>query len=1641
MSSSRVPAILGALVSSFFLAIPYLAYSQVATGTPSFSAYDSHSGDTVNLQNLNVIVNVPVRSKAGAIPFDYGYVINSYMYPSTVTPQWFAGTDQLNGGIAEQAVWVSYSTSNTTLCPDGIHNTTEYKNWFVYTADNTFHYLPATDFTDLRTDGSGLSCYSTTFTDQVVDATGYTLKATQSSVTSVYDRSGNSILTSGTTAVKDPHGNKISYNSSSHTWTDSLGVTVVTTSAGVLGAWTDVNGGSPQVSFSTTAEHFKTVFGCSGINDSDIANYGFVTGISYPDGTSLAMGFEGTPGNTGDVTGRIGTLTLRAGGTVTYGYSGSNNGINCTYQVPPTMTRQTSDGTTTYTWAAVNNGSGNWGNTTTVTDQGGNNTVYTFTGLTSTGNAAFPVVQALTRVQHYQGSSTLLTTDVYCYNANASNCATAAVSLPVTEVDVYHTVNGMSNSSRTQKTFDAYGNVLTSAQYDFGGTSPVRKSVITYYQVGTTCGALSSGSNINDKPCEVQTSQNGSVIADVKYNFDQYGNLTKTSVWNGSSWIGQSSSNTYNANGTPLKTFDLANNETDYTYASGGYSDGCGSTPNYLFATSVKDVGTGLTVSATYDCMGGVKLTNADANGNATGYCYNSGTSCSGGTADPYWRMLQTIDPYTATMTYTYPTGSSPDTIGYSFKFSSSIEATTLTTDGYGRAINSQTAQSPSGSNYDTTSTSYGWLGNYFTVSTSQPCSALSGSCTTVHAKEYDPLDRPHIESTTSNEALTFTYSVTGSYATDLGVLTPAPAGENSKQSELYYNGLGWLMNICHIGSTASTGSGTVCSTWPTVDGALDAYTYTQGTGYTESYVTRSGTQQRTNYYDAMGRLYQKSTPEGGTWNYTYDTPCSSSYLNTAGRLAKTVDPNLNTICYSYDSLGRVTLVNANGTTCRHFYYDNTTGYSGTLPTGVSLTNPLGNLSEAATDTCSSGTLITDEWFARDKDNRVLNYWQLTPHSTQYYQSTATYYENGAINTIQLASPSLYTLTYGLDGEGRWDTLEDGSTMMVTGPSGVYPNSMYDPAGHVLNVQLTGTTPDQDIYTYDSNTGRMKTFEFEVGNTPANLTGTLTWNANGTLANVAVVDGFNSGGSSTCYSDSNSWLGYGYDDWGRLLAFDCGSGNVAEYMQPDQYDNVTMSVPTGISRTGWTFSPGYNASNNRVTGNTYDSNGNTTADGGSNTYGYNEFSKVKWTATSGTPTCGTSGKCVTYDAFGRMVETSNGTAWVELWYPQVPGARVTMSGASQKFSYWPSPGRGIYLESSTKQFLHLDWLGNDRIVSAFSGHTVSADRDYTPYGQQFNTFGSSNPQFGIFAGMSSDYDSGTLFDTPNREFAVNQLRWTSPDPAGSGWNQYAYPTNPNSFIDPSGLCGGLSKLGNQQVDFSCSGGGNPYSPSPDDGDYAAGAASGAAIEAEVDAEAGQTVITPDWTVSSIGGTLIDPASQGTLSPNGTSQLSGFWGETYQYAQGYEGAIWTLLSDLLGSFKPVNPVLCGPGIPCSVVQTYLGRAPLNIPLFLFKYTVVDSNGAPVAGVTLVQEYMQLVYGNLPENISYWTSDPDDPSGGALVNGSFIDGVGPGTILFGSENIQTFSAQLGGINYLLTTQVQQQTTWFNNNPIGTAIVMRP
>jgi hypothetical protein len=308
-------------------------------------------------------------------------------------------------------------------------------------------------------------------------------------------------------------------------------------------------------------------------------------------------------------------------------------------------------------------------------------------------------------------------------------------------------------------------------------------------------------------------------------------------------------------------------------------------------------------------------------------------------------------------------------------------------------------------------------------------------------------------------------------------------------------------------------------------------------------------------------------------------------------------------------------------------------------------------------------------------------------------------------------------------------------------------------------------------------------FVFTAG--PKNETGALTWNANGTLKTLAITDGFNAGGTQTCHFNPSDATGTGYDDVVRLVGVDCGSGQWGQTFSYDQYDNLTKTVISG--RIGSTYNPGYSSTTNHCSICTYDSDGNVTSDG-SNNYGWSEFAKLKWTATSGTPTCGSSGECITYDAFGRMVENSSGGAYTELWITQL-GTIVQMAGATPNYAYFPAPEGGTAIingNSSSYGYLHKDWRGSARIVSNVVAHGATVDQAFSPYGEIYDQFGSTSSPYDMFAEITQNFAPGVMWDTPNRELSVVG-RWLSPDPVGQGWNRYAYATNPLNFVDPSGL--------------------------------------------------------------------------------------------------------------------------------------------------------------------------------------------------------------------------------------------------------------
>jgi len=1655
--------------------------SQTA-GAPTTSAYDTHAVDSVNLQNLNVMLNVPIISKSGAMPLSLsltassGCVVNGSgtnrstecgLLAKVNNPQvfeyvWEGFVPSVRNFLNANANTpvIGFNTTTTVNCPSLNTFTEEYSGWWIQTNDQTQHILPPNDMVD------SLGCFSSSLSDQAIDGSGYTLVITGStqgnnlcnpnvgtgSTCTIYEAGGTAInvvpqvsaqLYFSTQAV-DSNSNAITFSAANNKYTDTLDLTAVTednsTSPSVF-SWTDVNGHTQRTTINYSAANLQAPAFCgSGAANS---NASVPTSISFPTGGGLGVAYEPTSGTPGSVTGRLGTLTLRTGGTITYTYPGT---FNCSYLAPSEIIRTTSDGTTTYTWAAVNNGGGNWGNTTTVVDNGGNSTVYTFTGLTSAGNAAPPVTQALTEIQRSQGSGTLLTTDLYCYNAASGqpgNCSTAVVSLPIKEVDVYHTINGMSNSSRRQVTYDKYGNVLVSAQYDFGATTPTVQTTAVYGSWnGSTCVAVSN--TVNNKPCTITTVQSGSTIAQSRFSYDSHGNLLITYKWNGSTFLSNSTSNVYNSNGTIATSYDLANNLTSIAYNG---TDGC----NSLFPTSVTKGG--LTTKSTWNCTGGVKLTDTDANGNVTNYGY---TDCVSGVADPFWRVMSVTDPLGNKACKTNPSASSPDTVNSSFTFNSgnSIQNTTTTMDGYGRTINVQGQQGPTATNYDTGSTTYGWSGNYRQVQATLPCSQTLGSLCSFNSPQpttslFDPLGRPHTLTDGGGGVVTKTYTQNDV----LTVLSPAPANENNKKTQKEYDGLGRLKSSCRI--MVSGGYSSCSQATGSYSGVFTTYSYRAATGSTTTTATR-GSQTRTATLDALGRATQKTTPETGTWKSYYDsstTPaCPSGYTGASGLLEATVDPNGNLLCYKYDSLNRVTGINANGTTCRLFFYDNSKGLSGSIPSGVTTpTNSSGRMVEAATTNCST-TLFTDLWLSYDKDGRVLDQWELTPNSGQYYHSTATFYGNGAVNTLQLASPSLYTMTYGLDGEGRWNSLNSGSQKYVTGAT-------FNAASQPTQIVLTGSGPDQDDYVYDSNTGRMTKFTFQVGNTPATMVGQLNWNSNGTLNNLVITDGFNSGGTQTCYFDPLSGSGMGYDDLGRLVNDDCGSGGWGQTFSYDQFNNLTKAVISG--RTGVTFNPGYNSANNRYAsgfGATYDTNGNLTNDT-FHTYTWNEFSRVKSVDMNGTG-CATGGECIVYDALGRAVEIDKGSTHTEIWYTQV-GKTVFMNGAASINAYWPTPAGGTENlvgncpSNCSSYYMHKDWLGSARIVSGTNNHEDISDMAFAPYGEIYAQFGVKGPGDQMFTGDTQDVVGGTM-ETPNREYNSSaQGRWISPDPAGAGWNLYAYATNPNNSVDPSGLAPKYEPAGCSPL-VGCIG----PQPISDGGPFAG--ISGSALD--VLAMFGTLNI---WinSVGSNGGTV--GSDSGSSSSTGSSANSSGGSSSdgppldpFNLPAGSFATQPDVLTAILdtsneplpqlvldGQQGPVNAVAgCGgPGIPCHVTQQdlgpWFGLAPSLASGERYFYTVEDSGGNVVNNITVTEWYR-----DFDSPGSSWT----DESTWSLArgncttcpSGSFTDTLVGEYATPGYNYLQMLTVQAGafGPNYLLTTQIHQQLSP-GPNSAGNATIIVP
>ncbi len=1344
---------------------------QVAIGTPRFGSFGGGPFDTVNLGNLNVHFAIPVVHKVGrGLPFDYDLKNDtSVWYPvgvsgsQTWTP---VGNWGWRGWTESSMGYVSYQ-HGSTKCPPNWTQVEPVVNTYVYhdpwgishPFPISFKCLDGT-YGGAATDGSG---YFALYPNTITTPSGHTIYPPQNSPV-------------GDGSHTDPNGNY--FTVSGNVFTDTLGTTALTISGTNPVNFTYTSPANTQVSVAMhyTTYTVKTNFGCSGIAEYGPTSASLVSSVSLPDGSQYTFQYEATPGFAGDFTGRISSVTLPTGGTISYTYTGANNGITCADGSAAGLTRTLSPGGT-WTYARTDVSGNHW--QTTVTDPTTpthNQTVIDFQEDSSSNN--FYETQRVA----YQGAAptTPLQTQIVCYNAPAgpvtpTACPTAVIASPISRRTAFsYAPNAAGKQAETDVSYNTSGLVTEVDEYNFGiGNGAVgaltRKTVTSYA--------------VFDKPASVIVYDGSSnVVSQTNYTYDESTPTPTTGTPQHSAATGARGNPTtvaskVNASQTLYHRFSYYDTGTLNTITGASLSSttngplttyvyGTGSCGN-SFATQVNGP-LSLSSSMTWNCTGGVELSATDANGNVVSTTYS----------DPYfWRSAKATDQLNndATMTYAGPT--TAETALTLNSGLSTVDARAKV-DGFGRPIVSQGLQLPGGSTYDSAETDYDAVGRVAKATQAYAASADSlctGTCPS-STFAYDALGRPTTAADAGGGTVTTSYTLNDVLQT----VGPAPTGENAKSKQFEYDALGRLSSVCEV--TSASGSG-ACGQSSSQTGYLTKYSYNLLglTGVTQNAQPgSSGQQTRTYAFDMLGRMTSEINPEqSGTTSYVYDTDATCG--TSAGDLVKRTDAANNVTCYTYDQLYRVLSVTypsgtySASTVKKYFIYDAAT------VNGTAITNAKGRLAEAYTcTTCSPLTKLTDLWYSYSKRGEITDSYETTPHSgATPYHVTQSYWAHGVPNALS-GIPGVPTVYYGasdgsgLDGEGRITkvTVSGTGPALVTGVN--YTNSgTTQPIGSLTEV--TFGSLDNDNFSYDTQTGRMTQYQFKVGATPQTDTGALTWNANGSLKTTVITDQLNSAENQTC--------NYGYDDVPRLASANCGTA-WNQTFGFDPFGNISKTATAGTS-----FQATYSGATNRLTQvgtlvPTYDPNGNLTYD---TAHTYTWDAEGKMLSADGTAVT------LTYDALGRMIEQARGSSFTEILYG--PGGKMAlMTGQALQKAFVPLPGgaTAVYNSSGLAYYRHSDGLGSSRLATT-PGRTKYFDVAYAPFGENYSGSGTTDLSF---TGQNQDTTSW-LHDFTYREYNPVQGRWISPDPAGvtavnmgnpQSWNRYAYvQNNPLINVDPLGL--------------------------------------------------------------------------------------------------------------------------------------------------------------------------------------------------------------------------------------------------------------
>lgn len=1013
------------------------AFVGPATGTPAFGSY-SNGPDKINLGNLNVNLTIPLFVKAGrGINYEYDLTYDSSLWTNggsagknwddtSLHYGWRVGIPQAVGGsVAANKVAV--------LCqqgPNAVLNKFTFSNFSYISPDGVVNTFEGTSTwnqcTNERTPLSATSPYGylLNIQGQVGNANG-----------TLTDPSGNTIQVSiapnvgqqylDNISARDRNGNSMGFvapgSSPYRNYGDTAGVIPlavtsdmqftafgITSDSGMPATlqYIDSNGNSQTITIQYQSFNIQTAFGISGIDEYSGVTYNLPVAVLYPDGTSYKFTYEQTPGlGSGYVTGRIASITLPTGGTISYAYVDGSNGIESDGSTSGII-RTTSDGQTRYDRSNVTlaTTSSNGSSTTTITDASTNQTVLSFVELAGTYN----FYENSRKVYSGSASGNPLRTVTTCYNSTSLNCNSDALTVPFTEV--YQTSaleNGL--TSATDTLFNSIGAISSAAEYNYGATTPTRKTITAY---------ASLGNNILDRPSSVTIQDGGgNQISSTTYGYDESavtatsglpnhsavsgsrGNQTSIHRWLNISNNTLNSYLTYDDAGQVVSSQDARGNSTQYAYDTP--TDTC------LIKTTAPTLSSGVAISSSRTCdpNTGLVTNSTDANGHITTYSY-----------DAMLHPAVTAYPDGGRTTVDYSGASLPEVVTTSVSASPSPdEVSSVTLDGYGRVSESV------GSGGAIVGTTYDNMGRVGSVTNPHFSSKTSTDGTTTYG--YDALGRKILQTQPDGFSQQWTYSGNQTSFKD----------EESHTWTRVSDAFGRLTNVVE-----PTGTSTVY-TYDLLNNLRNA---------TQNGASGETPRVRSFVYDSLSRLTSSTNPETGTIGYSYDAN---------GNLFTKTDGRGITTNYVYDALNRLTFKHySDGTATAAFGYDGKSETGATLP--VSVANAIGRLS------VSSNQVNVATIYSYDPVGRVSQQNYCIPSSTCSYgiEASATYDLAG--NMTSQTYPDGRTLSQGFDGAGRE------SSITYTGWNGnghstpYLTVASYDPESHLTNATMGNSLGTQAAY-------------------------------------------------------------------------------------------------------------------------------------------------------------------------------------------------------------------------------------------------------------------------------------------------------------------------------------------------------------------------------------------------------------------------------------------------------------------------------------------------------------------------------------------------------------------------------------------------